>query len=297
MSWLKSIRPLGQSKWAIGFVHGGLPSIMDGVSQNEDCRLKIDWVKMPDDRWYADPFVLDVTDEEILLLVEDYAYEIRKGVISLLHIDRASMEITSRKVLLEKPWHLSFPAIWRKNGHIYVSPESAGNGMLDLYEYHPEKEELTFVQTICDDAVWDSYISDAFGEPLLFTQAHEDERLDVYRWDDTKKRFIPYVHYMSDKPNSRLAGAVFEYKGEMYYPAQDCSVNYGGAIDIKRIIVEGGKWKVERVKHLESPHPKYQLGMHTMNEYKGVVVIDVRGYRFGKIGEYINEIKKYLRHK
>jgi len=83
---------------------------------------------------------------------------------------------------------------------------------------------------------------------------------------------------------------VFEYKGEIYYPAQNCEKVYGGAIDIKRIKVESGMWKVESVKHLESPHPKYRLGMHTMNEYKGVVVIDVHGYKYGGIGALISKL-------
>ena len=294
---MKILKELGRQCWAIGFVRGGMDTVMQGASPIGDCRLKnedlqVDWVKMPKDRWFADPFVLDVTESEILLLVEDYGYDIKKGVISLLHINRASMEITLRKVLIELSTHLSFPAIWRKDGRIYVYPESAKSGKLALYEYHPKEEELTFVQTICDDVVWDSYITEAFGEPILFTAAHDDRVLDIYKWSKEKKRFVSNRAISSDKPNSRLAGAVFEYRGAYYYPAQDCSRVYGGGIDIKRVRVDRGKWKVERVKHLESPHPEYQLGMHTINEYKGVVVIDVYGYRYGWIGAFISHLVK-----
>ena len=58
------------------------------------------------------------------------------------------------------------------------------------------------------------------------------------------------------------------------------------------------RFSVEVVKHLESPHPTMKLGMHTMNEYKGVVVIDVKGYRFGWIGAMMARLvslKKRLR--
>ena len=58
--WVKS--------WTIGFVQGGLKSII------EDASINIQWVKQPIDRWFADPFILDVTDSEIILLVEDFAY-------------------------------------------------------------------------------------------------------------------------------------------------------------------------------------------------------------------------------
>ena len=293
MSLLKKIGKLGEQRCALGFIRGGMDEVM-----NSD-HLEYDWVKMPKDRWYADPFILDVTDNEILLLVEDYPYATRKGVISLLHINRNTMEITTRKELLELPTHLSFPAIWRKDGHIYVYPESANSGRLDMYEYHPAEEELTFVQTICNDVVWDSYITEALGKPLLFTSSKGDYYLDIYKLDTASNRFVSDVVIPSERPNSRLGGAVFEYKGELYYPAQDCRKNYGGAIDIKRIKYENGKYELSTVKHLTSPHPIYPVGMHTLNEYKGVVVIDVLGYRYGKIGIIIARVikfKKKLKH-
>lgn len=284
----KLIKRLSTNRWALGFVRGGLETVM------ESDHLEVDWVKMPNDCWMADPFVLDVTDNEILLLAEEMPYAVHKGIITLLHIDRKMMEITSRKVLLDLPHHLSFPAIWRKEGHVYVYPESAQSGRLDLYEYDAESEELTFVKTICDDVVWDSYITEAFGELLLYTAVKNDNQLDIYKWDDKKERFVSYQQISSDIKNSRMGGAVFKYKGEYYYPAQNCEKTYGGAIDIKRLKVEGGKLKVEGVvKHIESPNKRYPLGLHTLNEYKGMVVIDVKGYRYGKLGALVSKLAKY----
>ena len=285
MSLIRKIKNLGNACWALGFVRGGLNAVM------ESDHVVVDWVKMPKDRWFADPFVLDVTENEILLLVEDYGYDTRKGIIALLHIDRRTMEINSRKVLLELPTHLSFPAIWRKEGHIYIYPESAQSGRLDMYEFFPETETLTFVQTICDDVVWDSYITEAFGNSLLFTAAHNDNQLDIYRWNADKSRYVPYQAIPSEKPNSRLGGAVFEYKGRYYYPAQDCTRNYGGGIDIKKIEYVREKIVVqETMKHLESPSARFPLGLHTLNAYKGVAVIDVKGYRFGRIGAIMDKL-------
>lgn len=297
MSLKQYIKRLGEECWALGFVRGGILTIM------ESDHLDVDWVKMPKVRWYADPFVLDVTDEEILLLVEDYDYKVRKGVISLLHIDKTTMEIVSRKVLLELPTHLSFPAIWRKNGHVYVYPENAQGGRLDMYEYDTVQEKLMFVKTICNDVIWDSYITEAFGGPLLFTAARNDHQLDIYKWNDKKERFVSYQQIQSDVKNSRLGGAIFAYKGQLYYPAQNCETTYGGAIDIKRVKSEEVRGKsvfsVETVKHIESPSKRYPKGLHTLNEYKGVVVIDVKGYRYGKVGVLVNRLvnlKKIFKH-
>lgn len=194
------IKQCKEECWAFGFVRGGLQAVM------ESNRWEIDWLKMPKDRWLADPFVLDATGNEILLLVEDFGYDIRKGVISLLHINRATMEIVSRKVLLEKPTHLSFPAIWRKEGHIYVYPENAQGGQLDMYEYHPDSETLTFVKTLCEDVVWDSYITEVFGEPLMFTATHTDRTLDIYKLDGKKELFVSWQNVNADVRNMRMGG-------------------------------------------------------------------------------------------
>ena len=302
----KLIKRLSTNRWALGFVRGGMEAVM------ESDHLEIDWVKMPKDCWMADPFVLDVTDNEILLFVEEMPYAVHKGIITLLHIDRKSMKITSRKVLLETSTHLSFPTIWRKDGHIYIYPENAQSGKLDLYEFNAKKEELSFVKTICDDVVWDSFITEAFGEPLMFTAAQDDYHLDIYQWNKKKERFVSCQQVISDIKNSRMGGAVFEYKGQYYYPAQNCEKTYGGAIDIKRIDVmrrdkslnephalNDVTFSFETVKHIESPNKRYPLGLHTLNEYKGAVVIDVKGYRYGWLGAVVSKlakIKKQISH-
>lgn len=272
--------------WALGFVRGGMQTIM------ESDHMEVDWIKMPKDRWFADPFVLDVTKDEILLLVEDFGYDIRKGVISLLHINRATMEIVSRKVLLEQPTHLSFPSILRKDGHIYIYPENAQGGRLDMYEYYSKTETLSFVKTICDDAVWDSIITDYFGDPLLFTASWDDYHFDIYRWNEKQDRYISSLQITGIAPDMRMGGDVFQYNDSLYYPAQDNRRTYGGAIDIKRIDYVNGAFSFETIKHIESPSKQYTLGLHTVNEYKGVVVIDVKGYRYGWIGSIVNQIAK-----
>lgn len=193
----------GADCWAVGFVRGGLQTIM------ESDNYEVDWVEMPKDRWYADPFILDVTDNHILLLVEDYAYTTKKGIITLLKIDRQSFSIIERKEILELPTHLSFPNIIRCDGKIYIYPESARSGKLDVYEYDPITESVQYRATICDDVVWDSDITELFGEPMLFTAAHDDKQLDIYAWDDNVSRFVSKFVVPSEKKNSRLGGKGF----------------------------------------------------------------------------------------
>lgn len=52
MRIIQKIKNLGNARWALGFVRGGMQAVM------ESDHLDVDWVKMPKDRWYADPFIL-----------------------------------------------------------------------------------------------------------------------------------------------------------------------------------------------------------------------------------------------
>ncbi len=270
--------------WALGFVRGGIQSLM------ENDTYQADWVEIPNDRWYADPFILDVTDKQILLLVEDYPYSTRNGIVSLLKIDRGTYDVVERKQLLELPTHLSFPNIIRHDGKIYIYPESAQSGKLDVYEYDSINESVIYRATICNDAIWDSDITVLFGEPMLFTAAHNDKQLDIYTWDNDLERFVSRYTIPSVKKNSRLGGKIFKYNDKIYYPAQDCEGDYGAAIDIKEITFEKGQFTTKEIKKIKSNHPKHKRGLHTINEYKGIVVIDVHGYRYGWLGFIIAKL-------
>ena len=263
---------LNEGFWAIGFVIDGLDGVMN------DDPIRVQWLKMPKDGWFADPFVLDVNDDEIHVLVEEMPVgKPHIGVITLLKVDRHSFEL-----------------------RVFIYPESANSGKLDVYEYNPITETATFFKTICDDVVWDSCITERFGEKMLFTAAHNDLILDIYKWDEAKDRFLPWKQVTSDNKNSRMGGQLFEYDGDIYYPAQDCNSSYGSAIQIKRINYSDGFFSFETVKRITSPHPQMKLGLHTLNEYKGVAVIDVYGYRhpfWGRIVDWMVGVKKELRKK
>lgn len=280
--------------WAIGFVEKGIESVMlDDV-------IDVKWLKMPKGGWFADPFILDVSADEIDVLVEDLTVRQGKGVISLLKIGRQNMELMSKKTILELSTHLSFPCILREGDKVYIYPESALTGKLDLYEYHIDTESVTFVKTICDGVIWDSCITDRFGENMLFTAAHDDYVLDIYRFDDELDKYVPWKQVVSSKKNSRMGGQLFEYDGNVYYPAQDCERNYGGAIIIKKVSCDEGDFKVEEIKRITSMHPKMKVGFHTINEYKDLVVVDVCGYRYPILGRIIKGVysfKKSIKNK
>ena len=278
-------RHLTRKSWHLGIVDGGFYSVFN------DMPFSVSWIKNPyKDRWFADPFILDITNEIIVVLAEEVRYSQPKGRIAKLTINRESLTIIGNEVLIETPFHLSFPNILRQNGKIYIYPENAHEGKQHIYEYDPISGKIRFVRTICDDCIWDATITSFFPpEILMFTANKDDFNLDIYKWDKRINKFIPYNTIKSKEKRSRMGGAFFTYNGQIYAPFQNNERTYGGSIDVKAVECNEGQFSFTTVKSLFSPHPKYDEGLHTLNEYNGIVIIDVIGYDFF-IGKVISRI-------
>lgn len=270
-------------EWAIGFVENGL----DGVFSDKP---KYMWVKNPyaEECWFADPFILDVTDTTITLLVEEMRYTIPKGRIAKLMIDRGTMTITDMKIILEEPTHLSFPNILRENGKIYVYPENHDSGELNLYEYDEGKEQLVKVRTLCKQPLTDAVMTDVFGKQQIYSTQMPNPNgsvLNIYEANE-KGLFIQSQSITFADKHARMAGQFFIYKDKIYRPAQDCNKVYGGAVILDEVSNNGSVVQMKSYKILRSKHPQLTRGMHTFNTYKNVGVVDVHGY-YGWLGRLI----------
>ena len=269
----KTYKKITRDCWEIGFVRGGIDAVMGGSP------IKIDWLKHDfKDRWFADPFILDVTEFEIVVLVEEYRYEIGKGRIAELIVDKNTFLIKELNVLLELDTHLSFPAVWREGNRIFIYPESWGSGVLCLYEYLGRGRCLKQIKVICDDTMADAIITDRFGKKMLLS-TKENDKLRFYDYDAVSEKFIFSVEKGFGTETARNAGDFFEYGGKVYRPAQVCVNCYGEAVEIQEVETDGiGILVFIPKKRLYSPHPRLKTGFHTLNTYKDVMVIDVHGY-------------------
>ena len=145
--WVNSfLSKFVKPRWQIGFLLTPLENLVSGSDQS------FVWIKNPyHDGWFADPFVLDVTDQFIELLVEDFRFKDRKGRISKIVIDKQTLKVIRRNVLLEGG-HYSFPAILRNKEKVYVYPEQSRQSRLDLFEYDATTNTLNKIQTLSNQA-------------------------------------------------------------------------------------------------------------------------------------------------
>ena len=173
--------------------------------------------------WFADPFILDVTDNEIHVLVEEYYKPIQRGRISRLIIDRYSYELKQKDVVLELRTHLSFPAIIRKEKDVFIYPENGESGELNLYQYFPESNKCVKIETILSEAVADAIIARVNGEDMLFcTKKTNPNGNELYVFtQDESGRYLEKERYTFDENIARMAGDFFEYNGKLYRPTQE----------------------------------------------------------------------------
>lgn len=284
----KLLEYIKATKYNIGFVDGSLESIIEGEP------IKVNWMKHSyKDRWFADPFILDVTDNEIIVLVEEWYDPIQRGRISKLIVDKSSLCLLELKIMIDEGSHLSFPSIEHIGNEVYIYPERAGS-FLERYRYDHEKDSFEKDCRVSDLPLTDSVITDLFGQRLLFSTKMPDangKELGIYSWDDKRKELVRLQYYHFDENISRMAGSFFVYGGNVYRPAQVCIKSYGDAVSIQEVSNENGKWNFKEVRRIYSPTKDFDLGFHTFNEYKGVIVVDGLGYRRPRLSRFLRGIK------
>ncbi len=276
-----------RSRWEIGFVSGGIEAVMSGKP------FSVNYIKHNyKDRWFADPFILDINDTEIHLLVEEYLFSRPIGRISELTINRFSFELINNRTILELDTHLSFPAILRRNNHIFIYPESWTTQKVTVYDITDtiiKGSEPTPIKVILTESVADSIITNILGSDMLFT-TKDNKTLLCY--DISAECAILKDTYSFDNTTARNAGNFFSYNGAVYRPAQICAKRYGEAVEIQRVNMIGEKLSFSPILSIRSHHNALNLGLHTFNTYKNEVVIDVYGYEkpwFAKPSVWIKE--------
>lgn len=233
--------------------------------------------------WFADPFIYDVKDDVIELLVEEFEEETKKGKLSMLTIDKNNFKLLNVDEIHCLNTHLSFPNIFREGDKVYVYPENSAAGHLKIYEFDYTNKKLVEIGTLIEKPLLDSQLLKIDDAYYLFGIERPQVRGD-YRKEQIFKSstlFGPYEKFqeiVNEKNEQRGAGAFFYDNGSLIRPAQCCEGSYGRAVVFYEMSFENGKFQ-EKLLGRIAPNPKgkWLEQLHTFNRYKGWTVID--GYR------------------
>lgn len=289
MSIIRYKRQLQESSWLLGICENGYENLKAG---------QIHWIdngEYKTKKWFADPFILEYDEKQITLLVEEFDYKIHRGRLARLFVDRSTWTVTDCKIILDLETHLSFPMIWKENGHVYVCPENYASGAWNLYEYDKVNEKMVFVESVIKENLTDATLyKDEKGYYVLSTYVPtpNGNKLTVYHSEKLNGSYKVAQEIVFAENIARNAGKLFVHNGQLIRPAQVCNDSYGQAISFQEVIRDDdGMFSFKEIYRFFSPHSHYKIGTHTFNQHPdGMAVIDVKGLRYPMVGSLIYSI-------
>lgn len=225
-------------------------------------------------KWFADPFILDETGSELHLLVEEFDFDVKRGRIAHLTIEKVRNRITDCKIILDLPTHLSFPAIYREGDTVYVHPENSRSGKSYIYRYDIKNESLVDPVCVCEEPIADAIIVYKDCHYEMYATCDPNPNGDTLFQYEAEKlsgmyRKVSKIVYQNNV--ARMAGAFLATDIGLVRPAQDCNGSYGKAV----LFMKGD----EILSELRPNGVKF-AGIHTFNTLGNTFVIDFKKYDF-----------------
>ena len=245
---------------------------------------KVSFIGQPKGSFWADPFLVGDSGKQYVFF-EEMDRDGDKGHISVITLNDKGKISGKPQQILERPFHLSFPNIFRYEGHYYMMPEQCSSDRLSIYKaiQFPLqwKEDAVLIEGMkILDPLWLQHEGKYW---LFFNKIEEEEydnneRLYIYYSDDLfSNDWKPHQKnpVIIDMYKARNAGQIYSKGGKLYRPSQNCGASYGSEIMINRIVkLSTDEYEEESVEQL-SRYNKY-YGMHTVNGDEDLRVIDLR---------------------
>jgi hypothetical protein len=199
-------------------------------------------INPPKNAFWADPFGIRTNGRDYVFF-EAYPYATKKGILAVVEIVNGKWR--DYQVILDLPYHLSYPYVFQYQNDWYMIPETGSNKTISLYKCTDFPSKWEFQKHILEDCVAiDTSIFEWQGKWWFFTTLEEEpgsaknEALYLYSADSPlADNWVqhPIGAIYTDVSKGRMAGRVFSYNGRLYRPAQDGSIGYGGAVKIFEI--------------------------------------------------------------
>ncbi|MET3898856.1 hypothetical protein ABIB57_002808 [Devosia sp. UYZn731] len=239
------------------------------------------WEELPEDgsRFYADPFPVEVNGR-YLLFVEDFPHATQKGVIAVAEANDDGTFGTPR-VVLEEPFHLSYPQVFAHDGDFWMIPETAGGR--DLYLYRAEQFPDRWVRhavLIADTPLSDATLLQHDGRFWLFAadggRGSSSDAMLVFHAKTLAGPFLPHLAnpILIDQASARPAGAFILGGPFPVLPVQDGTSGYGsgmGLVDITELNLN--HVRIGPVRPLDTPGWRCEF-KHTTNRAGRLEVVD-----------------------
>ena len=242
---------------------------------------------LPDDahRFFADPFVV-WRDGRAFVFCEEYPYATGKGIISLFEIGPDG-EPSPVRPIIERPYHLSYPFVFERDGEMWMIPETSQNRTVELWRATRFPDAWTLERVLIEDVnAGDVTLIERDGLFWIFAALSDGRRstwdtLGLFYASRIEGPWTPHPAnpVLIDAGCARPAGAMFERNGVLIRPAQDCRGGYGAALALCRVDRLDPKGFAQTPIRRFGPPSGGWRGLHTLNRAGPIEVIDTKGWR------------------
>jgi hypothetical protein len=240
-------------------------------------------VAPPPGRFWADPFIVAEGSRRYVFF-EDYRDDLRRAHIAVAPLDD-DLRLGPAVVALERPYHLSYPFVFRHEGAWFMIPETSENRTVEVYrcEAFPDRWRFSHVLMHGVRAV-DATLLYHGERWWLFANVAElegssthDELSAFWATDPLSTTWQPHPMnpLVADVRRARPAGPFIWRDGRLIRPSQDCSGEYGRAVCLNEVTA------LTETTYQEHPIGRYAatwdprvVAIHTLSEHDGVVCLD-----------------------
>lgn len=231
--------------------------------------------------WYADPILKKWAGKKYLFLEAfDMLFSVGRIAVSEWNGSRFS----TPKVIIKKPYHMSYPFVFEYESNLYMLPETGQNKTLELYKAENNMVSKWKKIKVLRDDIRYADATVILNQGAYYIIAYEEGKAEwkthVFLLDMRKlevERLETIVHHEN---KYRPAGRVFEKEGKLYRPVQLGTERYGEGIMIERID-SVSPFKTTAVKEIKTDDlhinilDESALGTHTLVIDDELYAVDV----------------------
>ncbi|NCT81763.1 MAG: glycosyl hydrolase family 43 [Comamonadaceae bacterium] len=274
--------------WQVGIVPLPLQDL--DAAALRAARDRIRWLPEADRwRYLADPFGL-VRGDALHVFVEAFDYRHKRANIERHELALADLSWRGRTMVLERPFHLSYPQVFEHGGETWMVPESYQAGEIALYRavdgsLDRWRRECALIAGVpgADASLLEHQGRWWMFYTLVGPGARDQRELHIAHAPALAGPWTPLAAnpVRVNREGARPAGRPFIGRdGVPTLPVQDSSTGYGGATRLlrfplltpQRVEIEAG---AERLTG-ELASDSHRAGLHTLNGCGGFTLIDVK---------------------
>lgn len=290
-----------RSEWSISIYTGDSPLRLDSPQHFKNPILTAkDVTDVPAD-FVADPFMV-YEHNTWYMFFEVMNLRTNKGDISLA-TSNDGQHWTYKQIVLDEPFHLSYPYVFKWNDEYYMIPESSQAGSIRLYKATDFPTQWLFVKTLLDGSDFvDPSIFHHNDLWWLFTATSESR--NILRLYYSNHLMNPWIEHPKspivngNKRIARPAGRVIRFNDKIIRYAQDCERIYGNQVlgfeitdltttsyqeqEIQEnpiIKASGSGWNKKGMHHIDA---------HKMGENKWVACVDGKSFQLAIVNNFNN---------